>query len=258
MPESRPIERAAEILRNARQMVALTGAGISCPSGIPDFRSDAGLWRQHNPLQVASLRGFQANPQLFYDWFRPLLRTISAARPNPAHLALAGIERLGKLKAIITQNIDGLHQLAGSREVFELHGHLRTATCLRCDRQVPLASLLKPMLRGRVPRCGCGGVFKPDVVLFDELLPRGIYWLAERAAAQCDAMLVAGTALEVAPACELPQHALACNVPLIIVNKSPTYLDERADVVLRADVAEALPAIVALAAQEPAPEERSA
>ncbi len=244
------LDRAAQLLGQARQIVALTGAGISQPSGIPDFRGDSGLWHRYNPMQVASLSGFQANPLRFYDWFRPLLATILAAKPNPAHLALVALERAGRLKAVITQNIDGLHQRAGSREVFELHGHLRSATCLGCERQVPLAALFGQIRHGKLPRCACGGVFKPDVVLFDELLPRGLYWLAERALKVCDAMIVAGTALEVAPACELPAQALDRGARLVIVNQSPTYLDERADVVLRADVAEALPAIVGMAQHE--------
>lgn len=238
------VERAAHLLGQARQIVALTGAGISQPSGIPDFRGDAGLWHRYDPIQVASLRGFQANPLRFFDWFRPLLATIQAAQPNPAHLALVALERTGRLKAVITQNIDGLHQRAGSREVFELHGHLRSATCLDCERQVPLAALLGQIRRGKLPRCACGGVFKPDVVLFDEMLPRGLYWLAHRELATCDALIVAGTALEVAPVCEMPATVLQRGGRLIIVNQSETHLDHYADVTLHADAAVALPAII--------------
>jgi NAD-dependent deacetylase len=238
------IARAAGLLREARRVVTLTGAGISRPSGIPDFRSEGGLWQLDDPLAVASLRGFQADPRRFYDWFRPLLGTIVAARPNPAHMALAQLERAGRLMAVITQNIDGLHQAAGSREVYELHGHLREATCVGCGAQAPSRALLERARRGEIPRCACGGAFKPDVVLFDEILPRGLYWLALRALEMCDALIVAGTALEVAPVCELPLVALNRRARLIIVNQGRTYLDDRADVVLREDVAEALPAIV--------------
>ncbi|HEX9369840.1 MAG TPA: NAD-dependent deacylase [Roseiflexaceae bacterium] len=238
------IDRAADIMRGARHVIALTGAGISVPSGIPDFRSDDGLWRHDDPMDVASLRAFCVDPGRFYDWFRPLLERLQAAQPNPAHLALAALERVGMLKALITQNIDGLHQRAGSHEVYELHGHLRSATCLRCDRQVPAAPLLEQVRWSEIPRCGCGGLFKLDVVLFDELLPRGLFWLAQSALETCDALIVAGTALEVAPACEMPLAALRHGAHLIIVNRSETYLDERADVVLREDVAEVLPAIV--------------
>src|SRR3954468_10604663 len=124
------IERATELLREARRVVALTGAGISRPSGIPDFRSAGGLWTHDDPMAVASLAGFRADPRRFYTWVRPLIDTIEVAVPNPAHLALAQLEREGRLTAVITQNIDGLHQRAGSHEIYELHGHIRSATCL--------------------------------------------------------------------------------------------------------------------------------
>jgi NAD-dependent deacetylase len=238
------IECAAEIVRGARRIVALTGAGISRPSGIPDFRSAGGLWAHDDPMVVASLAGFRADPRRFYTWVRPLIDTIEAALPNPAHLALAQLEHEARLTAVITQNIDGLHQRAGSREVYELHGHIRTATCLDCEHQVPGRSLLDPVRRNQIPHCGCGGLFKPDVVLFDELLPRGLFWLAQRALEKCDLVLVAGTALEVAPVCDLPLAALRRGARLIIINQGETYLDDRADVVLHEDVAEALPAIV--------------
>ena len=244
MADQQAIERAARIVRGAQRIVALTGAGISRPSGIPDFRSAGGLWRHDDPMMVASLKGFQASPERFYAWFRPLLKLINAAQPNAAHLALADLERRGQLAAVITQNIDGLHQRAGSREVYELHGHMRSATCLTCDRQAPSAPLLERVQRGELPRCSCGGVYKPDVVLFDEMLPRGLYWLAHRAVECCDALIVTGTALEVMPVCDLPLLARRRGARLIIVNQSETYLDTHADVVLREDVAEALPAIV--------------
>lgn len=238
------IERAAELLYEARHVVALTGAGISRPSGIPDFRSEDGLWARDDPMVVASLAGFRVDPQRFYTWVRPLIDTIELALPNPAHLALAQLEREGRLTAVITQNIDGLHQRAGSHKVYELHGNVRSATCLECGHQVPGWSLMAQVRHGKIPRCACGGLFKPDVVLFDELLPRGLFWLAQRAIEQCDVVLVAGTALEVAPVCELPLVGLRRGARLIIVNQSATYLDDRADVVLHEDVAEALPAIL--------------
>jgi NAD-dependent deacetylase len=243
-----PIERAAEILRASRRVVALTGAGISRPSGIPDFRGAAGLWSSHEPAEVASLASFQRDPQRFFDWFRPLLETIDAAGPNPAHCALAALEQAGRLSAVITQNIDSLHRRAGSREVFELHGHLRSATCIACEHQVPAAPVLRAIRRRRLPLCQCGGLLKPDVVLFDELLPRGIYWLARRAAETCDALIVAGTSLEVYPAAELPAVARRHGARVIIVNQSATDFDPYADAVVRADLASALPALLARAA----------
>jgi len=237
------VARAAEIMREAHRIVALTGAGISRPSGIPDFRSADGLWMRDDPMAVASLAGFRADPRRFYSWVQPLIDTIEVALPNPAHLALAQLEHERWLRAVITQNIDGLHQRAGSHEVYELHGHIRSATCLDCEHQALARPLIEQMRRGKIPRCVCGGLFKPDVVLFDELLPRGLFWLAQRAIEQCDVVLVAGTALEVAPVCELPLAALRRGARLIIVNQGETYLDDRADVVLHEDVAEALPAI---------------
>ena len=237
------IARAAEFVHAARSAVALTGAGFSRPSGIPDFRSAGGLWTRDDPMAVASLSGFRADPRRFYGWVRPLIDTIAVALPNPAHQALARLERAGRLKAVITQNIDGLHQRAGSHEVYELHGHIRSVTCLDCEHQAPSRPLLAQIRRGKIPRCACGGLFKPDVVLFDELLPRGLLWLAQRAIEQADVVIVAGTALEVAPVCELPLPALRRGARLIIINQGETYLDDRADVVLHEDVAEALPAI---------------
>jgi NAD-dependent deacetylase len=239
------IVRAASLLRQARHAVALTGAGFSRPSGIPDFRSDHGLWSACDPQEVASLSGFRRHPRRFYDWFAPLLDPVLQARPNAAHFALAELEQRGVLHAVITQNIDGLHQRAGSREVFELHGHMRTATCLECEHQMPTAGLFKLVRRGNVPRCACGGLLKPDVVLFEEDLPRGIFWLARRAVEQCDVMIVAGTSLEVYPVNDLPHEALRRGARLIVINLSPTHIDAEADVVIHDDVAQALPAIVA-------------
>lgn len=241
------IAQAAELVREAQQIVTLSGAGLSKPSGIPDFRSNSGLWQQHNPFEIASLRAFRADPLRFYGWFTPLLGSILAAQPNPAHYALAQLEQARKLKAVVTQNIDGLHQRAGSKEIYELHGHLRSAHCLECEREVPLGAVLHAVQHGRVPYCSCGGLFKPDVVLFDELLPRGLFWLAQRAVENCDLLIVAGTSLEVAPVCDMPLAALRHGAKLIMINFDPTYIDERATVTLHEDVAIALPAIVAQA-----------
>lgn len=242
------IERAGALLSSARHAVALTGAGISTPSGIPDFRSAAsGLWRQADPMVVASLAGFRRSPAAFYDWLRPLAGQVARAEPNPAHRALAALERAGRLQAVITQNIDGLQQRAGSRRVLELHGHLRTATCLQCRRQTATEGLLDAFLAsGEVPHCvHCGGVLKPDVVLFGEFLPLDVLQAAEAEAAACDLVLVVGSSLTVAPASLLPEVAVERGARLVIVNRERTDLDGRADVVLHEDVAEALPALAA-------------
>jgi NAD-dependent deacetylase len=241
------LARAAELVAAAQRIVALSGAGISKPSGIPDFRSDSGVWRQHNPFEVASIQAFQEHPERFYDWIRPLLHTIQQAQPNPAHVALARLEQASRLATVITQNIDGLHQRAGSKEVLELHGHLRSATCIECGRQIPAEAALREVERGRVPRCSCGGAFKPDVVLFNELLPQGLFWLAQRAIEHCDLLLVAGTSLEVFPVCDMPALAKRHGARLIIVNYDETYIDSQADYVFHADVAEVLPLLVTTA-----------
>jgi len=242
------IERAADLLRHARYVVALTGAGVSTPSGIPDFRSPrSGLWEKDNPMVVASITSFRTDPQVFYNWLRPLAELILYAQPNPAHLALAHLEQQGLIRAIITQNIDGLHQRAGSRRVLEVHGHMRQATCIRCYKQVPANSLVARFLAtGEAPTCGCGGAFKPDAILFGEQLPIRVLNQAIAEARRCDLLLVAGSSLHVVPAAELPFLAADHGAKAIIVNLEPTDFDLRADLVINDDVAEVLPRIVDL------------
>lgn len=239
------ITKATQLVSSAQRIVALTGAGVSTPSGIPDFRSpSSGLWQNADPTHVASLGAFRRDPQPFYRWISPLLDTMLRAEPNQAHKALAGLEQLGKLQAIITQNIDGLHQRAGSQNVLELHGHTRTATCIQCGRQSEAQEHLAVVARGEVPRCVCGGAIKPDVILFDEMLPSKTWHAAEKAVEQCDLLLIAGTGLEVYPVAALPERALQRNVNIIIINFDATWADDYATVVLREDVAVALPQIV--------------
>lgn len=240
------IERARTALNTASRIVALTGAGISTPSGIPDFRSPmSGMWNTEDPAVVASLGRFKRDPQPFYRWIAPHITTILEAEPNPAHRALAELERRGKLQAIVTQNIDGLHQKAGSRTVYELHGHLRTATCIQCGQSWPTSEHLATAQQGLVPHCTCGGAIKPDLVLFDEQLPIDVWQHAEAAIRQCDLLIVAGTGLEVYPVADLPELALHHGAQLIVVNYTPTWADRQALAVIREDVAVALPQIVA-------------
>jgi NAD-dependent deacetylase len=239
--------QAAELINQARYAVALTGAGISTPSGIPDFRhTNSGLWGNADPLAVASVFAFRRNPEPFYNWVRPLSGLLLNAQPNPAHLALAQLEKMGRLKAIITQNIDSLHRQAGSQVVYELHGHLRQVTCLRCYQAQDSAAILTRFINdGCIPQHHCGGVFKPNVILFGEQLPLSEYIPAQQAVKQADVLLVIGSSLEVAPAADLPELAWQNGAKLIIINLQPTHLDHRADLVIRADVVEALPQIVA-------------
>lgn len=241
-----PVEKAAGLLVAARRVVVLTGAGISTPSGIPDFRSpEAGLWQQADPEVVASLAGFMRDPRAFGAWLRPLAQQIIQAQPNPAHCALAEMERAGLVRAVVTQNIDGLHQKAGSQRVLELHGSLRTATCVDCRRQVSTAGLLDSFLSsGEMPRCAhCGGTLKPDIVLYGEMLPLDVLREAEEEAKSCDLILVVGSSLTVTPASHLPRWALHNGAHLIIANRTPTELDRHAAILFREDVAEVLPAI---------------
>lgn len=240
------LRKAIELLRAARYWVALTGAGISTPSGIPDFRSPgAGLWNSADPLEIASLWGFHDHPERFYSWVRPLIRKTLAARPNRAHLILAQMEAQGRLRAVITQNIDSLHQRAGSQRVLELHGHMRTASCLSCRYQADAGPLLAEVLNGgytgACPRCG--GLMKPDVVLFGEPIPYEALSAAQQEALACEVMLVVGTSLEVMPAADLPLLAKRRGARLILINLAPTPLDDQMDVVLREDVVKALQAI---------------
>lgn len=242
------LRRGLELLRRSTYAVALTGAGLSTASGIPDFRSpQSGLWEQVDPLEVATIYAFRRRPQDFFDWIRPLAQQIIAAQPNAAHYALADLETYGPLKAVITQNIDMLHSQAGSRTVHEVHGHLREATCIHCFDVRPAADLLQQFITtGAAPLCQkCGGVLKPNVILFGEQLPVRTMNQAKKEARTCDLMLVAGSSLEVAPAGDLPILAKGAGAHLIIVNYEQTHLDHLADVVIHADVADVLPRLAA-------------
>jgi NAD-dependent deacetylase len=242
------LDRAVELLAASRYTVALTGAGISTPSGIPDFRSErSGMWEHVDPLEVASLWGFHDHPERFYGWFRPLMSKAMRATPNAAHRALARMEAARRLAAVITQNVDSLHQQAGSQCVLELHGHTRTATCLSCGGQVDAGPLLRAVLDGVArPECApCGGLLKPDVILFGEPLPYDTISRSQAEALRCDVMLIVGTSLEVMPAADLPLLARRRGAKLILVNLSPTPLDSAMDVVVRLDVEAALDRIAA-------------
>jgi NAD-dependent deacetylase len=241
------IHEAAELIKQSNDTVAFTGAGISTPSGIPDFRSPTcGLWEKADPLSVASIYGFRQNPADFYAWIYPLAKLILNAQPNAAHHAIAQLEQHGILKAVITQNIDLLHSRAGSRTVFELHGHLREATCTHCFAVYPAEPIVRRFLEDRqVPRCPkCRGVLKPNVILFGEQLPIQQLLAAQDAARKADLMLIVGSSLEVAPASDLPLLVTKHGGKLIIINLEPTHLDNLANVVIHADAATVLPDII--------------
>ena len=238
---------AADIIRHSRRAVALTGAGISTPSGIPDFRSpDSGLWEHFDPFEVASLTAFRHHPEKFYGWMRSLATTILQAQPNQAHFSLAALQKLGLVQTIITQNIDLLHQRAGSQNVLEVHGSLETMTCTGCYQTVKARDFVDAYLeKNEIPHClSCGAILKPDLVLMGEQLPSKVWLQAQQASKECDLMIVAGSSLEVLPVAGLPMRALENGAHLILINYSQTYLDVRADVVFHEDVAEILPKIV--------------
>lgn len=240
------ILQAAALLKSARHAVVFSGAGLSTPSGIQDFRSSGtGLWQRDDPMEVSSLSTFRRNPQRFYTWLRPLAKSMWAAQPNAAHTALARLEQAGLVRALITQNIDGLHQRAGSRVVFEVHGSLDTLSCLACRRTFKSSDYAVPFIEeGIMPRCRhCQAVLKPDIVLFEQMLPLETWQQAERHCQQADLMLVVGSSLQVVPAAHLPALALQHGARLVILNFTPTYLDDDADVVLREDLVVSVPAI---------------
>ena len=240
------IRTAAALIRSAGNGIVLTGAGISTPSGIPDFRTPgSGLWSRYNPMEVASLSAFRYQPEKFFAWFHPMAKNIAQALPNPAHHALAILEKAGYLHTIITQNIDGLHQRAGSKQVLEVHGSLESLTCIGCFQKYPSETFITRYIEHcEMPTCSdCGQILKPDVILFEEQLPKQTWLKARRACHNCEIILVAGSSLEVTPVATLPHEALENDAKLIIINQSPTYLDPRAEVLLRGDVADILPLI---------------
>jgi NAD-dependent deacetylase len=242
------IDLLASHVAQSHAMIAFTGAGISTPSGIPDFRSPScGLWESVDPLAVASIFGFRQNPEAFYRWVYPLARLTMEAKPNPAHEALARLEAMGKLRCVITQNIDMLHTRAGSKTVYELHGHMREATCVSCFEVYPGEPILRQFLEDhKVPHCPkCGGIIKPNVILFGEQLPYRELQAAQDAVRHTDLMLIIGSSLEVAPASDLPVVALRCGAKLVIVNYESTFIDGKAACVIHGNCAEVLPAILA-------------
>ena len=240
------IDTATQLFQQSKRTVVLTGAGISTPSGIPDFRSEGtGLWSKSEAMEVASLSNFRYEPTRFYQWFRPLAHKIINALPNSAHIALAELAQAGFIDTVITQNIDLLHQKAGSQKIIEMHGTLRTLSCTQCFIKVEATPFLQPFVNeGTIPYCPeCGSILKPDVILFGEQLPQEAWYKAQRAARNCDLMLVVGSSLEVLPVASLPMQTLDRGGHLIIINQDQTYLNVRADIVFSEDVSTLLPAI---------------
>ena len=234
------VDALAALVRERQPCVVLTGAGISTESGIPDFRSPTGIWAEVDPLEVASVQAFRANPEAVWRFYGTRIHSLLEAQPNPGHVALAALEHRGLVEAVITQNIDSLHRRAGSREVVEVHGSIRSASCLACGAGETLENVLEQLDARPAPVCSsCGSILKPGVVLFGELLPLPAMRRATELARAAALMLVVGSSLEVWPVAGLPLEAGA----LAIVNRGPTALDERA--LLRID-ADAGPTLAAL------------
>jgi NAD-dependent deacetylase len=236
-------ERLAELIVSSGPVVVLTGAGISVPSGIPDFRTPmTGLWANVDPMEVAHISVWRRDPERFWSFYGQRFAILDGKEPNGAHLAVAEMERRGLVSGVITQNIDGLHAAAGSDPI-EVHGSIRTASCLECGASYSLA---ETRARGDVPRCDCGAVLKPDVVLFGELLPERAMLRASVLASSAGLMLAIGSSLEVWPVAGLPEETLNAGGKLAIVTMGETPYDEVADVKLSGDVVAELEAVVGL------------
>jgi NAD-dependent deacetylase len=242
------VERLAGLVREAGSVVALTGAGISVPSGIPDFRSPgSGLWENVDPMEVAHIDAWRADPERFWHFYGDRFTTLRDKRPNGAHAALVELERRGRLDAVITQNIDMLHRRAGTARLVEVHGTIEHSSCLSCGAQVPLEETRERLAAdpAGVPRCDCGRPLKPDVVLFGEWLPEGALDEAYSLAAGADVLLCIGSSLEVHPVAQLPSATRAGGGQVAVITQGETPWDSRAAVKLDGDVVAELQALVA-------------
>ena len=242
------VRRAADILSSARRGLALTGAGVSAESGIPTFRGEGGLWKQYDPVKVASIEYFMADPSAYWKVSKDRGRIALAARPNPGHHALAALEAAGHVAAVVTQNTDGLHQESGSRNVIEIHGSSRTVQCLDCGAGESRSDVQARLDMEMPPRCKvCGGTFlKPTVVLFGEPMPQAAVARAFALAGEADVVLVVGSSLVVYPAADIPLFALRSGARMIVINAEPTPFDRLAEVVIHGRSGEVLPEIVRL------------
>jgi NAD-dependent deacetylase len=240
------VARLAELIGSRQPCVVLTGAGVSTESGIPDFRSPTGLWARFDPLEYGSIEAFRRDPRKVWSFYKPRVAMLTEAEPNPAHEALAELEERGFVEAVVTQNIDLLHERAGSREVVEVHGSIRTSTCLGCGRSYELARVLELLTEAEAPACpDCGEILKPDVVFFGELLPAAAIDRAYELARKARLLLVVGSALEVYPVAGLPLETVGTGGQLAIVNRGPTGFDAQAALKIDGSAGEVLPQVVA-------------
>ncbi len=237
----------AELIRESRSAVALTGAGVSVPSGIPDFRTpETGLWANVDPMEVAHIDVFEQDPARFWSYYRPRFHSLGDKRPNAAHGALAELERQGLIEGVITQNIDRLHRAAGSQNVVEVHGSIATSSCRSCAASYGIDEVDGLFDADGVALCStCDGPVKPDVVLFGEMLPEAAMRGAQELAAGADLMICIGSSLLVHPVAGLPGIALDSGGRLAIVTKGPTPYDDHATLKLEGEVDAELSALVA-------------
>lgn len=245
--EKKKIQQAANLLFNSKEAIALTGAGISTESGIPDFRSEGGIWEKYKVEIYGNIQAFLKNPAKFWEMAQKIAPTLFKAKPNLGHYALAELEKMDIIKAVITQNVDELHQKAGSVIVYEVHGNINRFSCLGCKASYTKDQIYRKLKREKkiAPRCDyCAAPLKPSVVMFGEDLPRFEKYQSLALAQKADVMLIAGSSLLVTPVCDLPLYTLREKGKLIIVNDQPTDLDERADVVINHKIGRVLPLIV--------------
>lgn len=236
------IERAAGDIVAARQVAALTGAGISVESGIPPFRGRGGLWEKIDPMEFAHIDALRRDPAKVWNvLIKEMNAVMDAARPNPAHTGLAQLERLGRLGTIITQNVDGLHQQAGSSDVIEFHGSFARQRCMTCRRRCETRHI---EMKTIPPRCACGGILRPEVVFFGEMIPPQHLARSQQVASRCDLMLVAGTSATVQPAASIPVIARESGAKVIEINPEPTPLTgEISNYIVEAEAGWAISAI---------------
>ena len=233
------LEQISNKLKQAEKIIFVTGAGISQESGIPTFRGKDGLWRKYDPMKLATIDAFYEDPKLVWEWYEERRKNILTAKPNPGHLAIVQLEKK-KPVHILTQNIDGLHQRAGSKSVYELHGNIITIKCTVCDFKDKISTSFS----GLPPLCKCGNILRPDVVWFGESLPQDVWQAAISQAISCDTMIVVGTSLAVSPANLLPIYAKQNGAILIEVNPEETPMSGTMDISIRSSAAKALPELV--------------
>jgi NAD-dependent deacetylase len=241
---SDPIREAARILAERGNAVVLTGAGISVESGIPSFRGSQGMWAKFDPMEYATLHAFMKSPRKVWEMLTEMVSVCGGAVPNAAHRGLAALEEMGIARAVITQNVDGLHQAAGSRRVIEYHGNLEELICVSCWKRYPTRDRWTP---GSVPLCDCGEILKPNVVLFGEPIP----WLAQEEAEEeartCGVLVVIGTSAQVSPACDIPRIAKESGAAIVEINPEPTRLTSTiTDIYLQRGASEILGSMVDL------------